>query len=246
MIAPAPGLSLTYGQMQVDSVRFGKHLIKLGLQKGDKVSFILGNGYQTTKIFLGAMYAGFIIAPLNLRAQSSQLEYVIDHSDMKLVFFTEDHKSKLEKALKKLKRDILLIQIDNDAETIFPAGEDLSGIPLPEIKEEDDVFVTGRIKELIIKGGENIAPKEIDEVLYRHPAVLEAAAVGVPDEAYGEEIMCCVVMKPDCNTTEAELRCHCMEYLGEFKTPKRIKFMNELPKGPSGKIQRLKLPHMLR
>ena len=484
MIAPEPGLYLTYGQLHKDSVSFGMQLTKLGLQKGDKVSFMLGNGYQTTKIFLGAMYAGFVIAPLNLMAQPAQLEYVIDHSDTKLVFFTENQKDKLETAIKKVNRDIVLIQIDNDAETIFPADKDLFGISLPEITEEDDalllytsgttgvpkgailshknlvaggqytttahgltpadralcslplyhingevvtvvaplisggsvvmphkystsdfwelisdygctwfsvvptiisylttatslegknlnldqlrfgrsassalppslhkdfeskfkvsivetmgltetaapvfcnpmdptkrkygspglavgneakiidtqgnqvprgmkgeimirgdnvmkgyykapdltaraleadgwfhtgdlgymdedgfVFVTGRIKELIIKGGENIAPKEIDEALYQHPAVLEAAAVGIPDEQYGEEIMCCVVMKPDCTATEEELRCYCFEHLGEFKTPKVIKFMDELPKGPSGKIQRLKLPDMVK
>jgi acyl-CoA synthetase (AMP-forming)/AMP-acid ligase II len=108
------------------------------------------------------------------------------------------------------------------------------------------VFVTGRIKELIIKGGENIAPREIDEVLYQHPAVLEAAAVGVPDEHYGEEIMGCVVLKPDCTATEEELRGHCLKHLGKFKTPKIIAFMQELPKGPSGKIQRLKLADVLR
>ncbi len=107
------------------------------------------------------------------------------------------------------------------------------------------MYVTGRIKELIIKGGENIAPREIDEVLYRHPAVLEAAAVGVADEHYGEEIMGCVVLKPDCTATEEELRGHCTKYLGDFKTPKFIEIMNELPKGPSGKIQRLKLSDML-
>ena len=87
MIAPEPGLYLTYGQLQKDSVKLGKHLTKLGLQKSEKVSFMLGNGFQTTKIFLGAMYAGFVIAPLNLRVQPAQLEYVIDHSDTKLVFF---------------------------------------------------------------------------------------------------------------------------------------------------------------
>jgi long-chain acyl-CoA synthetase len=106
------------------------------------------------------------------------------------------------------------------------------------------VFVTGRIKELIIKGGENIAPREIDEVLYRHPAVLEAAAVGVADAHYGEEIMACVVLRPDCTATEADLRSHCLEHLGEFKAPKKIVLMQELPKGPSGKIQRLKLSNV--
>ena len=479
MIAPEPGLELTYGQLKEDSETLGKHLMKLGLNKGDKVSFMLGNGYQTTKVFLGSMYAGFVIAPLNLMAQPSQLEYGLDHSDTKIVFFTEDQKERLETALNNVKRDIKLIQIDNDAETIFPPDEDLSGFTLPYVTEEDDalllytsgttgvpkgvilshknmiaggeytamaheltaedralcslplyhingevvtavtplvsggsvvmphkfstsnfweliseynctwfsvvptiisyltsgtsledkklnldhlrfgrsassalpptlhkafegkfkvsivetmgltetaapvfsnpmdrakrkygspgqavgnkakiidkegnelpraaqgeimikgdnvmkgyykaadktaealepdgwlhtgdlgymdedgfVFVTGRIKELIIKGGENIAPKEIDEALYKHPAVLDAAAVGIPDRDYGEEIMACVVLKPGFTTTEDELRNYCLDHLGKFKTPKVIKIMDELPKGPSGKIQRLKL-----
>lgn len=482
MFAPEPKLALTYGQLQADSVRFGKHLMKLGIRKGDKISFMMRNGYQTNKIFLGTMYSGFVIAPLNLKSQPSQLVYVLEHSDTKLVFFTEDQKERLETAVGKVKRNIWMIQIDNDAETIFPADEDLSEFTLPYVSETDDalllytsgttgvpkgvilchknmiaggeytaqahelkpedralcslplyhingevvtavtplvsggsvvmphkfsvsdfweliseyrctwfsvvptiisyltigtgleeknynldqlrfgrsassalppslhkefekkfnvsivetmgltetaapvfsnpmdpskrkygspgqavgnsakiidkegnevprgtqgeimikgdnvmkgyykaadktaealepdgwlhtgdlgymdadgfVFVTGRIKELIIKGGENIAPKEIDEALYRHPAVLDAAAVGIPDDHYGEEIMCCCVLKPDCSCTEEELREHCKRHLGEFKTPKVIKLMDELPKGPSGKIQRLKLSEL--
>jgi len=483
MIAPEPKLELTYGQLKEDSVTLGKHLMRLGLRKGGKVSFMMGNGYQTNKIFLGSMYSGFVTAPLNLLAQPSQLEYVIDHSDTKIVFFTEDQKAKLETALDNVKRDIKLIQIDNDAENIFPADEDISSFDLPDVTEDDDalllytsgttgvpkgvilshknmvaggeytalaheltpedralcslplyhingevvtavtplvsggsvimphkfsasnfweliseygctwfsvvptiisyltsgtslegkdlnpdqlrfgrsassalppslhkdfeekfkvsivetmgltetaapvfsnpmdatkrkygspgqavgntakiidkegnevprgthgeimikgdnvmtgyykapdktaealepdgwlhtgdlgymdedgfVFVTGRIKELIIKGGENIAPKEIDEALYRHPAVLDAAAVGIPDKDYGEEIMACVVLKPGFTTAEEELRDHCLEHLGKFKTPKLIKIMDDLPKGPSGKIQRLKLRELV-
>lgn len=484
MFAPEPKLELSYAQLKADSQKFGKHLLKRGLKKGDKISFMIGNGYQTTKIFLGTMYAGLVVAPLNLMAQASQLEYVLDHSDTRLVFFTEDQKVRVETARKALARDIDLIQIDNDAPIIFPEDEDVSGIDLPAVTEDDNalllytsgttgmpkgvilshknmvaggeytakahaltpedralcslplyhingevvtavtplvsggsvvmphkfstanfwdliseyqctwfsvvptiisyltsatdhpgqdyrldqlrfgrsassalppslhkafekkfnvsivetmgltetaapvfsnpldlskrkygspgqavgnqakiidkegsevprgtpgeimikgdnvmkgyykdpektvaalepdgwlhtgdsgymdadgfVFVTGRIKELIIKGGENITPREIDETLYKHPAVLDAAAVGIPDEHYGEEILCCCVLKPDCECTEEELREHCREHLGEFKTPKVIKVMDDLPKGPSGKIQRLKLPEMVK
>jgi long-chain acyl-CoA synthetase len=103
------------------------------------------------------------------------------------------------------------------------------------------VFVTGRIKELIIKGGENIAPREIDEALLKHPALLEAAAVGIPDTNYGQEILACVVLKPDRKCSEAELRAYCESALGAYKTPKQFLFVAELPKGPSGKVQRLKL-----
>jgi long-chain acyl-CoA synthetase len=102
-------------------------------------------------------------------------------------------------------------------------------------------FITGRLKELIIKGGENIAPREIDEALLRHPAVLEAAAVGIPDADYGQDILACVVIRSGVAVSEAELREFCLAELGRYKTPKAFRFVPELPKGPSGKVQRLKL-----
>lgn len=484
IIAPEPGFSLSYQQLKQDSIRLGKHLLKLGLKRGDKISFILGNGYQTVKIFLGTMYSGIVIAPLNLMSQPSQLEYVLNHSDTKLVFFSQEHRERLTAAVNQVDRDIKLIEIDIDSKSIFPEDHDLSDISLPDVTEEDDalllytsgttglpkgvilshknvvagglytamaheltpedralcslplyhingeivtavtplvsggsvvmphkfrtsdfweliseygctwfsvvptiisyltsgsdiegknlkldqlrfgrsassalppslhkefeekfkvsivetmgltetaapvfsnpmdpskrkygspglavgnrakiidaagkelplgaqgeimirgdnvmkgyykapdktaeaidpdgwlhtddigyldqdgfVFVIGRIKELIIKGGENIAPKEIDEVLYKHPAVRDAAAVGIPDDVYGEEIMACVTLKPGHKVSEQELQIHCLEELGKFKTPKIVRFMDELPKGPSGKIQRLKLPELVK
>ena len=102
-------------------------------------------------------------------------------------------------------------------------------------------FITGRLKELIIKGGENIAPREIDEVLLQHPDILEAASVGVPDEAYGQEILAAVVLKPNCRLSETELRVFCERNLGRYKTPREFRFLGELPKGASGKVQRLRL-----
>ena len=106
-------------------------------------------------------------------------------------------------------------------------------------------FVTGRIKELIIKGGENIAPREIDEALLGHPAVLEAAAVGIPDRHYGQEIMACVVLREGRSCSENEMREYCLDVLGRYKTPRVIRFVAELPRGPSGKVQRLKLTDLL-
>ena len=102
-------------------------------------------------------------------------------------------------------------------------------------------FVTGRIKELIIKGGENIAPREIDEALLRHPAVLDAAAVGMADAHYGQEIMVCVVLREGHAADEPALRDFCATELGRYKTPKVFYFVHDLPRGPSGKVQRLKL-----
>lgn len=107
--------------------------------------------------------------------------------------------------------------------------------------EDGFFFITGRLKELIIKGGENIAPREIDDVLYHHPAVLEAAAFGIDDEHYGQEVMACVALCPGMQVSEQELVDLCISQLGEYKAPKQVLICDELPKGPSGKIQRLKL-----
>ena len=103
------------------------------------------------------------------------------------------------------------------------------------------IFVTGRSKELIIRNGENIAPREIDDILYKHPSVLEAAAFGIPDKIHGEEVMAAVSLKPNTTCPESSLLEHCKNRLGKVKSPKQIHILDELPKGPSGKIQRLKL-----
>lgn len=478
MVATEPQLSLTFAQLRDSCIQLGKQLAKRGFVKGDKVSFMMGNGYQTAKLFLGAMYSGFVVAPINLQAQPSQLTYVLEHSDTKLVFVTDFQHEALMEAMSRVERDIEVLVIDKNAEEIFPEI-DLSGFDLPPVTEEDPalllytsgttgvpkgcilthramiaggqnvtlahqltpddiglvslplyhinaeivsmmgplvsgssiimperfsatnfwslisdyrctwfsvvptiisylvagtdiegkgyhldqvrfgrsassalppalhkafeekfhisivetmgitecaapvfsnplipsrrkygspgqavgnqarimdkcgaqcpsgvvgeimikgdnvmkeyykapdltakaldedgwfhtgdlgfmdeegfVFVTGRLKELIIKGGENIAPKEIDECLYCHPAILDAAACGIPDQHYGEEIMVCYTLKPDCTVSEEELREHCLKHLGKYKSPKVLVCVEDLPRGPSGKIQRLKL-----
>ena len=129
---------------------------------------------------------------------------------------------------------------ETTAKTLEPDGWLHSG-DLGYMDADGFVFVTGRIKELIIKGGENIAPREIDEALLKHPAVLEAAAVGIPDPHYGQEILAAVVLKPGVACTVAELDAFAEGELGRYKKPKVIRIVESLPKGPSGKVQRLKL-----
>ncbi|HSN39866.1 MAG TPA: AMP-binding protein [Burkholderiales bacterium] len=479
LIAPETGKTLTYGQLRRGSHDLGRFLLQLGLNKGDKVALMLHNGYQTGQLLIGVMYAGFMVAPLNLLAQPSQLTYVLDHSDTRVIFTSSEFAERLNAALAGVKRKITVIVIDPDAAEIFDTAS-LPDAVLPQATEADDallmytsgttgkpkgcvltnksvcaggeftsrahrltaqdrvlcalplyhingqivtavaplvhggsvvmphrfsvgnywelvaqyrctwinvvptiiayllnapdpragnldisrvkfcrsasaplppelhrafeekfgisvietfgmtetnapcftnpydrelrkigspgqafgnearivdpatgkvrppgvageimvrgdnvmkgyykdpentaktlepdgwmhsgdlgyidedgfVFVTGRIKELIIKGGENIAPREIDEALLKHPAVLEAAAVGIPDQNYGQEIMACVVLKPDHRCSASELAEFSQRELGKYKTPKVIKFVDGLPKGPSGKVQRLKL-----
>lgn len=480
LFAPETGLKFTYRQLQADCRSLCNFLSQSGMKKGDKVSFMLHNGYQTARIFLGAMYGGYVVCPINLLAQPSQLEYVVDHSDTKLVFVAVEYLEPLKSALKNISRPVRLVTVDIDAPTV--SEEDVfPELPLPGINPEDDAllmytsgttgkpkgvilshknvisggeytsaahqltpadrvlcalplyhingqvvttiaplvhggsvvmphrfsvsrywdmveqyhctwlnmvptlmsyllnasgpevhlrnpdvrhvrfcrsasaplppslhrgfeekfgigvietmgltetaapvfsnpldpakrkygspgmafgneakvidangntlapyqqgeimvrgdnvmhgyykapeltvgalqpdgwlhtgdigyvdtdgfyFITGRLKELIIKGGENISPREIDEALLKHPAVLEAAAVGIPDEHYGQDILACVVLKPGQHCSAEELHEFSLKALGKYKTPKAIKFMATLPKGPSGKVQRLKL-----
>ena len=107
------------------------------------------------------------------------------------------------------------------------------------------LFVTGRLKELIIKGGENIAPREIDEALYSHGDVIEAAAFARPCKTYGERVEAAVRVRDGSGLSDGDLISICVEKLGRFKAPERIHFLPELPKGPSGKIQRLKLADLI-
>ena len=479
LISPETGRVLTYAHLQRNARTLAGVLHTQGLRPGDKVALMLHNGYQTANLFLGTMYAGYVVAPLNLLAQPSQLAHVLEHSDTRAIFVAPEYRERLSSAAAGLARGLAVHEIDIDVEEIFPGAAPAED--LPEVSEADEAllmytsgttgrpkgallthrnviaggrftseahalgpddrvlcslplyhingqivtvvaplvhggsvvmphrfsvssfwellaryrctwfnvvptivsyllnepdsrvarrelaleqlrfgrsasaplppslhqaferqfgfgiietlgltetaapvfsnpldparrkygspgpafgieakvvdranrelasgevgeilvrgdnvmkayykdpkttaetldpdgwlhtgdlgyrdaegffFITGRLKELIIKGGENIAPREIDEALYRHPAVLEAAAVGIPDPAYGQEIMACIVLKPGQPCSEDELRTFCLKELGRYKTPKIIRFVNSIPKGPSGKVQRLKL-----
>jgi long-chain acyl-CoA synthetase len=478
LLAPEPALAIDYATLRYTCRAFGSMLVARGIAPGAAVSFMLPNGASAATVFLGAMYGGFVVSPINLHAQDAQLEYTLTHSETRLVFAAEDHRERLEALRKKSGAtfDVAVVGVDGFT---LPAGREEDGGEAPSIRPDDPAmlmytsgttgvpkgallshanmlsagfavaqslaltpadrvlsslplyhingqciatvaplvsggsivmphrfsasqwwplveryrptwlnvvptiiayllhgadltpgqadacrgvrfgrsasaplppeqhrafekrfgisvieamgltecasvaftnpldrslrrygspgeplgvearvvdrvgnvlgvgergeievrgpnvmlgyyrardatasalrngwlatgdlgyrdadgyyFITGRLKELIIKGGENIAPREIDEALLAHPAVLEAAAVGVPDAAYGQEILACVVIKPGAQCSEDELRAHCLRTLGRYKAPRYLRFVAQLPKGPSGKVQRLKL-----
>ncbi len=103
---------------------------------------------------------------------------------------------------------------------------------------DDDGYFTivGRKKDLIIRGGYNVYPREIEEVLHEHPAVAEVAVIGVPHAELGEEVGAAVALKPDAAATPDELRAFAKERVAAYKYPRHVWLVPELPKGPTGKI----------
>ena len=101
--------------------------------------------------------------------------------------------------------------------------------------------ITGRIKDMIIRGGENIYPKEIEEFYYTHPAVKDVQVIGVPDKQYGEEIMACIILKEGAQITEEELRQYALERMAKHKCPRYIEFVSEFPMNAAGKILKYKM-----
>jgi long-chain acyl-CoA synthetase len=107
---------------------------------------------------------------------------------------------------------------------------------MAKVDEDGYFFIVDRKKDLIIRGGYNVYPREIEEVLYEHPAIQEAAVVGVPDDALGEEVGAAVVLKKGQSLDADELRAWIKEQVAAYKYPRRIWFLDELPKGPTGKV----------
>lgn len=102
-------------------------------------------------------------------------------------------------------------------------------------------YIVDRKKDMVIRGGFNVYPREVEEVLYAHPAVMEAAVIGVPDPEYGEEVKAVVALRPGTSVTEEELRDYCKQHLAAYKYPRIISFMASLPKGPTGKLLKREL-----
>jgi long-chain acyl-CoA synthetase len=107
---------------------------------------------------------------------------------------------------------------------------------MARVDEDGYFFIVDRKKDMIIRGGYNVYPREIEEVLYEHPAILEAAVLGVPDPAMGEEVAAAVVLRPGADASTDEIRSFVKERVAAYKYPRHIWFADMLPKGPTGKI----------
>ena len=110
------------------------------------------------------------------------------------------------------------------------------------VMDEQGYFrITGRMKDMIIRGGENLYPKEIEEFLYTHPAVKDVQCVGVPDRKYGEEILACIVVRAGSTLTEDEVKEYVRSHMARHKTPRYVRFVDAFPMTASGKVQKFRI-----
>jgi len=135
-------------------------------------------------------------------------------------------------------------QPERTAEAIDAAGWMHTG-DLAVLDEDGYCNIVGRVKDMIIRGGENVYPREIEEFLYRHPAVLDVAVVGVPDHRYGEEICACLRLREAAKVSEEDIREFCRGRIAHYKVPRYIRFLESFPQTVTGKIQKYLLREQL-
>jgi long-chain acyl-CoA synthetase len=116
---------------------------------------------------------------------------------------------------------------------------------LASCDEDGYYWFKGRLKQLIIRGGSNISPQEVEEALYQHPSVLEAGVIGAPDSVYGEIVVAFISLREGHQATPEELQQFARQRLADYKVPERILYLDQLPKSPTGKVHRRALKEML-
>jgi fatty-acyl-CoA synthase len=135
------------------------------------------------------------------------------------------------------KRVMELIEKDQKATShAITTGDWLHTGDCGRLDEDDFLYIVDRKKDMIITGGENVYPREIEEVLYRHPKILEAAVIGLPDPVWGEKIHAVVALKDGELLNEQEVINYTRENLSSFKKPKSIRFVDRLPRSSTGKV----------
>ncbi|MBL8339652.1 MAG: AMP-binding protein, partial [Rhodoferax sp.] len=117
---------------------------------------------------------------------------------------------------------------------------------LATMDAEGYVNIVGRIKDMVIRGGENIYPREVEEFLYRHPALSDVQVIGVPDAKYGEELCAWIILKPGVTVTEEDIRNFCRGSIAHYKVPRHVRFVQGFPMTITGKIQKFVMRDMMK
>ncbi|MDR2062437.1 MAG: AMP-binding protein, partial [Acinetobacter sp.] len=117
---------------------------------------------------------------------------------------------------------------------------------IAEMDQDGFIKIKGRIKDVVIRGGENLFPKEIEDFLYTHPDISDVQVIGLPDSRYGEELCACIILHEHHQCDEDSIRHFCKEHISHNKVPRYVKFFAEFPMTASGKAQKFKLQEIMR
>ncbi len=181
-------------------------------------------------------------APLHKRV--STVGEVLPHTEVKIIDFEGRIVPIGEKGELCTRGYCVMLGYWNDDErtrdSIDKAGWMHTG-DLAEMDEDGYVNIVGRIKEMVIRGGENVYPREIEEFLYSHPAISDVQVIGVPDKKYGEELMAWVKLKEGEQISDAELRAYCQDKIAYFKIPRYWKFVDGFPMTVTGKVRKVQM-----
>jgi fatty-acyl-CoA synthase len=132
----------------------------------------------------------------------------------------------------------------NDVEataTAIDAARWMHSGDLAVMRDDGRVNIVGRLKDMIIRGGENISPREIEEFLHTNPNVSDVQVIGIPDKKYGEEVCAWIRLRPGHTATEDEIRDFCRGQIASYKIPRYVRFVNEFPMTVTGKIQKFRM-----
>jgi fatty-acyl-CoA synthase len=132
---------------------------------------------------------------------------------------------------------------EKTAQAIDAAGWMHTG-DLAVMADDGYVNISGRIKDMVIRGGENVYPREVEEFLYSHPAVADVSVIGVPDEKYGEELMAWVILRPSTSLTVEDVRAFCKGQLAHYKVPRYVHVTDRFPMTVTGKIRKVEMREM--
>ncbi len=234
--------TITYIELADRCRRLAASLAALGVQRSDRVALLSANGHRYLEAFFGLPAAGMVLVPLNTRLAPVELAHIVQHSGARVLITDRDagslgdvveHVIEIEEGYERL-----LGYWDNAAATAdalrdgwYHTGD------LGYLNDRNYLFVVDRAKDMIVSGGENVYSVEVEDVLYRHAAVAEAAVFGVPDDRWGEAVHAIVVPHPGMTVSVDELRDHCRALIAGYKVPKAIDISIEpLPKSGPGKI----------
>jgi acyl-CoA synthetase (AMP-forming)/AMP-acid ligase II len=206
---------LTYREALREVHQQAHALVSAGLQIGDRVAILAKNRLESLLLYFAASKTGAVPVPLNYRLAPPEWAYILQDAQVKLLIAAEEYLP----AIDGIRSEVRCVA-HSIALTERPPGS----------------YIHDRITDMIVSGGENVYPQKVEQVLFQHPAIADAAVIGVPDAQWGETVKAIVVVRPGMTATAEELIAFCRDQLGGFERPRSVDVVAELPRNPSGKV----------